>query len=78
MTSRTPQDRLRRLLRCAGRTGTGLALASLAGGLGSCNVDSYMDPSITGRWEYTPTTVPILDRLGIGALVRKQYGLDAA
>lgn len=63
MTSRTPQDRLRRLLRCAGRTGTGLALASLAGGLGACNVDSYMDPSITGRWEYTPTTVPILDRL---------------
>lgn len=35
------------------------ALAGLAG----CEVDSYLDPSVTGRWERTPTVVPILDRL---------------
>lgn len=32
-------------------------------GLAGCQVDSYMDPSITGRWEWTPTSVPILDRI---------------
>lgn len=31
--------------------------------LGGCNVDSYIDPSTTGRWEETPTIVPILDRI---------------
>jgi len=25
--------------------------------------DSYFDPSVAGRWEYTPTVVPILDRI---------------
>jgi len=34
--------------------------AGLCLGLGGCNVDSFMDPSVTGRWEYTPTTFPIL------------------
>lgn len=28
-----------------------------------CELDSYLDPSIVGRWEHTPTTTPILDRL---------------
>lgn len=33
----------------------------LAGVLGGCSsLDSYMDPSVLGRWEYTPTTVPVL------------------
>jgi polysaccharide biosynthesis/export protein len=38
------------------------ALVALAG-LTGCEVDSYLDPSVTGRWERTPTRVPILDRL---------------
>ncbi len=41
--------------------GAGL-LAALAG-LAGCEVDSYMDPSVLGRWEHTPTVVPILERL---------------
>ncbi len=28
-----------------------------------CGVDSYLDPSITGRWERTPVEVPILRRI---------------
>lgn len=42
----------------------GLALAAgLAAGLPGCGVDSFVDPSVTGRWENTPTVMPILDRL---------------
>jgi polysaccharide export outer membrane protein len=37
-------------------------LAAGAVGLGGC-ADSFMDPSIQGRWEYTPTVVPVLDRI---------------
>ncbi|MFG0257680.1 MAG: polysaccharide biosynthesis/export family protein [Phycisphaerales bacterium JB043] len=33
-------------------------------GLG-CEVDSFIDPSVVGRWEYTPTIVPILDRIDV-------------
>lgn len=38
-------------------------------GLGGCSnmpgmeSDSFLDPSVVGRWEHTPTVVPILDRL---------------
>lgn len=38
-----------------------LALATLT--QSGCNVDSYFDPSITGRWEQTPVEVPILRRI---------------
>ncbi|MGQ0628324.1 MAG: SLBB domain-containing protein [Phycisphaerales bacterium] len=31
--------------------------------LGGCGADSFIDPSVTGRWENTPVSVPILDRL---------------
>lgn len=43
----------------------GLALAALGGvgGLAGCEVDNYFDPSVTGRWEYTPAKVPVLSRL---------------
>ena len=37
-----------------------LAVAGLA--LAGCHVDSYFDPSKTGRFEFTPTTIPILIR----------------
>lgn len=45
------------------------ALAVLAGAgapmLVGCQYtkDSFFDPSVAGRWEYTPTVVPILDRI---------------
>lgn len=43
-----------------------LALLALAGGLGGCEADSWMfDQSVVGRWEHTPTTVPILERLDV-------------
>ena len=31
--------------------------------LGGCNVHSWFDQSVVGRWEVTPTTAPILDRI---------------
>ena len=37
--------------------------AALLGTLSGCEVDSYFDPSVVGRWEHTPTVVPILDRI---------------
>ncbi len=45
--------------------GTKLASLPLCAGLllSGCNVDSFFDPSVTGRWEYTPTSVPILERI---------------
>lgn len=36
-----------------------------------CEVDSFINPSITGRWENTPTIVPILEKLG---MVEDQVG----
>ncbi|MHC4590943.1 MAG: hypothetical protein ACYTAQ_16890 [Planctomycetota bacterium] len=30
-----------------------------------CNVTSYFDPSKTGRFEATPTTIPILERIDV-------------
>jgi polysaccharide export outer membrane protein len=42
---------------------TALSLSLLVP-LGGCtNHDSYLNPSITGRWEHTPTRVPILEHL---------------
>ncbi|MEM1183472.1 MAG: polysaccharide biosynthesis/export family protein [Planctomycetota bacterium] len=35
----------------------------LAAGLGGCHWDSYIDPSVVGRWERTPTIVPILEHI---------------
>ncbi len=32
--------------------------------MGGCTWDSFMDPSTIGRWERTPTRVPILDHIG--------------
>lgn len=34
-------------------------------GLAACEVDSFMDPSVVGRWERTPVVLPILDRLDV-------------
>jgi len=41
-----------------------MLLAALS--LGGCDVgDSFLDPSVTGRWENTPVVLPILDRLDV-------------
>ncbi|MCA9288726.1 MAG: polysaccharide biosynthesis/export family protein [Phycisphaerales bacterium] len=34
-----------------------------AAALPGCHWDSFFDPSVVGRWEETPTVVPILDRI---------------
>ena len=39
----------------------GLLATTLVG----CEVDSYMNPSVIGRWERTPVVMPILDQLDI-------------
>ncbi len=45
------------------------ALVTFAGSalltLTACETDSFLDPSVTGRWEYTPTRVPILERISV-------------
>lgn len=50
---------LRRLMRVGG----GAAGVAMLAGMWGCETDSFVDPSITGRWEMTPTVMPILDRL---------------
>lgn len=40
-----------------------LVLGSLL--LAGCEADSWFDPSVVGRWEHTPTVVPVLERLDI-------------
>jgi len=52
-----PVRRTTRLAAVAGLTAAAL--------LGGCNADSYMSPHVVGRWEHTPTVVPILDRIDV-------------
>lgn len=41
-----------------------IGAAALAGGaLTGCHWDSFLDPSVVGRWERTPAVVPVLDRV---------------
>lgn len=49
------------LSRCLGALLALVALPALTG----CEVDSWMDPSVLGRWEHTPTIVPVLDRIAV-------------
>ncbi len=57
MTSGRPRRRVRTII------GSGAALLAMLVGLAACETDSFVDPSVTGRWEMTPTVMPILDRL---------------
>ena len=41
-----------------------LAMVLMAG-LSGCESDSWLDPSVVGRWEQTPITMPILDRIDV-------------
>lgn len=43
----------------------GLMGAALFAGPIGCETDSWMDPSVVGRWEHTPITMPILDRIDV-------------
>jgi polysaccharide export outer membrane protein len=56
---RTAHGRTSKLGRIAAGVGLALGLTGLTG----CEVDSWFDPSVIGRWEATPTVMPILDRL---------------
>lgn len=40
-------------------------LALIGATLGGCSADSFLDPSVTGRWKQTATIVPVLERLSI-------------
>lgn len=52
--------------RLMGRAGQAAILIGSAGLLPGCaSWDSFIDPSIVGRWEPTPTSVPILDRISV-------------
>lgn len=42
-----------------------LPALTIALGMWGCEADSFLDPSVVGRWEYTPTVVPILERIDI-------------
>lgn len=57
-TSPKPTRSAPRTLVCLGM----VALGSLF--MGGCTFDSFMDPSTVGRWERTPTRVPILTHIG--------------
>lgn len=55
----------RKRLSVLGWLGSGAAAVMLlVVGLG-CEVDSFMDPSVVGRWERTPVILPILDQLDV-------------
>ena len=42
-----------------------LAVAAIVWMLGGCDVDSFFDPSVTGRFKHMPTTIPILERIDV-------------
>ena len=63
--AKRPASHSRRTRTLALRAGMGLGAGSMLGLLGGCQVDSFLDPSITGKWEHTPTTMPILDRISV-------------
>jgi len=55
LSSRSAMSRPARLALVAG-----VVISAMLPG---CEVDSFFDPSVVGRWEKTPTLVPILERI---------------
>jgi polysaccharide export outer membrane protein len=53
--------RLRRPIRLVGTASCAVAIALAAG----CETDSWFDPSRTGYFEHTPTSIPVLSRLDV-------------
>lgn len=64
-TSRESPCVSRRMRRAAFRQISAAVFAASAGVLGGCESDSFLDPSVVGRWEHTPTVVPILERIDV-------------
>lgn len=65
-TERNPGDGSRTTVARGSLAVLGAAAVLAGAGLlaGGCEADSYLDPSVIGRWEHTPTIVPILERIG--------------
>ena len=40
-----------------------------------CETDSYMNPSVTGYYEHTPTTMPVLDRIDVIEAAEEPLGV---
>ena len=57
--------RLTKMMRLNRRAVMTAAWACLGLGLVGCETDSYLDPSLVGRWERTPVTMPILETLDL-------------
>ena len=58
--------RIPRALRTAVRAGAAsVALLGVVSAMTGCEVDSWMDPSRTGYFEHTPTSIPILRKLDV-------------
>jgi polysaccharide export outer membrane protein len=51
------------LNRCTKRGLITCLLGAMTATLIGCEADSYLDPTLVGRWERTPVTMPILERL---------------
>ena len=49
--------------RRGGKLAPALCATLVLGLLGGCETDSFFDPSTVGRWQFTPTVVPVLDRI---------------
>ncbi len=60
----TSNTRSRRAIRRLPTLATLGALALSSVFMSGCTWDSFMDPSVIGRWEHTPTSVPILTHIG--------------
>ncbi len=64
MTStQSPQSPLTRSARRLTKLALSCAGAGVLLATTGCELDNYIDPSVVGRWEHTPTVTPILERL---------------
>lgn len=61
-----------RSARCA--RSCALFAIAFAGVMQGCEVDSFMDPSRTGRFMHTPTTIPVLERFDVVEREYDQWG----
>lgn len=64
--------RARRLAATAARFVAVLGVVAFAG----CDVDSWMDPSRTGYFEHTPTSVPILRKIDVIEVEREPFATE--
>ena len=60
-----PGSRIRAIRAAVGRAMRVALPLALCGAMGGCETDSFMDPSVIGRWENTPTIVPVLERIDV-------------